>query len=138
MNSGARLRLGSDQNAVLDPFEEIRGLEMDERLATGERGRFTPVQLLTAASAHGYASLGWDGGRIEVGTVCDLVAVDLGSPRTAGVAADQAWLAATSGDVTTVVVGGVVRVSEGRHGLGDVGALLGTAIERASMGRLNP
>ncbi|MDQ1542841.1 MAG: hypothetical protein QOK08_479 [Actinomycetota bacterium] len=138
VNSGARLSLGSDQNAVIDPFEEIRGLEMDERLATGERGRFTPVQLLTAASAHGYASLGWDGGRIEVGTVCDLVAVDLGSPRTAGVAADQAWLAATSGDVTTVVVGGVVRVSEGRHGLGDVGALLGTVIERASMGRLNP
>jgi formiminoglutamate deiminase len=133
VNAGARLSLGSDQNAVIDPFEEIRGLEMDERLATGERGRFAPGQLLTAASANGYASLGWDGGRIEVGALCDLVAIDLGSPRTAGVSPDQAWLAATSADVMTVVVGGAVRVSEGRHVLGDVGALLS-----ASIGRLNP
>ena len=44
--AGARLSLGSDQHAVIDPFEEVRGLEMHERLASNERGRFTPDELL--------------------------------------------------------------------------------------------
>ena len=61
-DAGAKLSLGSDQNAVIDPFEELRGLELDERLASGERGRFSPAELLTAATANGYASLGWNGG----------------------------------------------------------------------------
>jgi len=126
--AGAALSLGSDQNAVIDPFEEIRGLEMDDRLASGERGRFSPAELLTAASSAGYASLGWDGGSIAVGALCDLVAVDLATPRTAGVSPDQVWLAATSADVTDVVVGGVARVTGGLHPLGDVGRLLGDAI----------
>jgi formiminoglutamate deiminase len=128
--AGARLSLGSDQNAVIDPFEELRGLEMDERLATGERGRFTPEQLLRAASADGYSCLGWNGGRLEVGEVCDLVAISLNSPRTAGALPNQAWLAATAADVTTVVVGGVTRVAGGVHVLGDIGALLHDAIGR--------
>jgi formiminoglutamate deiminase len=130
VEAGARVSLGSDQNAVIDPFEELRGLEMDDRLASGQRGRFTPAELLTAASANGYRSLGWNGGRIEVGAVCDLVALSLSSPRTAGAALDQVWLAATAADVTTVVVGGVVRVAGGEHVLGDVGALLRDAIGR--------
>ena len=40
-------------------------------------------------------------------------------------------LVAGSADVDTVVVGGVVRVEGGRHVLGDVGAMLGTAIRAA-------
>jgi len=130
VNAGARLSLGSDQNAVIDPFEELRGLEMDERLATGERGRFTPAHLLTAATADGYSSLGWNGGRIEVGEVCDLVAISLTTPRTAGAEPSQAWLAATASDVTDVIVGGQLRVSDGSHSLGNVGDLLATAIEK--------
>ena len=35
-----QLALGGDQHAVIDLFAEARGLEMHERLATGERGRF--------------------------------------------------------------------------------------------------
>jgi formiminoglutamate deiminase len=126
--AGARLSLGSDQNAVIDPFEELRGLEMDDRLASGMRGRFTPRELLSAASANGYGSLGWNGGRIETGAVCDLVEIDLATPRTAGAKPDQAWLAATSADVRTVVVGGVLRVFGGEYFGGDVGALLGDAL----------
>jgi formiminoglutamate deiminase len=130
--AGAKLSLGTDQHAMIDPFEELRGLEMHERLGTGERGRFSPSELLAAASVNGYASLGWDGGTIEVGAVCDLVCVATMTPRTAGTALDQLWLAATAADVSTVVVGGVVRVSNGRHALGDVGRLMSDAI-----GRLN-
>jgi len=130
--AGARISLGSDQNAIIDPFEELRGLEMDDRLGSGERGRFTPAQLLTAATSDGYASLGWNGGRIEVGAVCDLVAIAMTTPRTAGAASEQAWLAASSADVKTVVVGGVIRVDAGHHALGDIGAFLGTAIGTVS------
>ncbi|HAM26513.1 MAG TPA: formimidoylglutamate deiminase [Microbacteriaceae bacterium] len=128
--AGARLSLGSDQHAVIDPFEELRGLEMNDRLATGERGRFSPAELLDAASAAGYESLGWEGGHLAVGALCDLVAVATDSPRTAGAALDELWLASTSADVTTVVIGGRVIVANGRHHLGSVGELLGSAVER--------
>ena len=36
--AGARLATGSDSHAVIDPFEEARAIELDERLATGVRG----------------------------------------------------------------------------------------------------
>jgi cytosine/adenosine deaminase-related metal-dependent hydrolase len=133
-DAGVRIALGSDQNAVVDPFEEIRGLEMDERLASGRRGCFTPRELLTSASEHGYASLGWDGGRLEPGLLCDFVVVDDRSPRTAGADPDELWLAATSADVTDVVVGGVHVVRSRRHGAGDVGALLADSIAALSSG----
>ena len=45
-NAGSPLSLGSDSHAVVDAFEEIRGLEMHERLRSGERGRFGPVELI--------------------------------------------------------------------------------------------
>jgi formiminoglutamate deiminase len=131
--AGASLSLGSDQNAIIDPFEEIRGLEMNARLVSGRRGQFHPADLVAAATESGYQSLGWgDGAGSRVGGLCDLVTIDLTSPRTAGVDPSQAWFAATSADVTTVIVDGVMRVKDGKHELGDVGALLATAI-----GRLN-
>ncbi|HET8949237.1 MAG TPA: formimidoylglutamate deiminase, partial [Solirubrobacteraceae bacterium] len=39
--AGAPLCTGSDSHAVIDPFEEARALEMNERLASRQRGRFT-------------------------------------------------------------------------------------------------
>ena len=73
----------------------------------------------------GYRSLGWpDGGRLAAGTRADLVAVRTDSPRTAGCAHDQVLYAATSADVTDVVVAGEHVVSDGQHRLGDVGRLL--------------
>ena len=79
-DAGARLALGSDSHAVIDLFEEARAIELDERLATGERGRHTAAALLAAATRGGYASLGWpDGGRIEAGALADLTVVALGT-----------------------------------------------------------
>jgi len=127
-DAGCPLALGGDQHAVTDPFEEARGLEMHERLASGERGRFTPAELLDALTAH--TAVGWrDAGRLEVGTRADLVAVRLDTPRTAGAHPAQVLFAATAADVDTVVVDGRVVVEGGRHVLGDVGALLQAAIE---------
>lgn len=127
-DAGVRLALGSDQNAVIDPFEELRALEMHERLSTGERGRFTPAQLLEAASSNGYASIGWKGGSIEVGSVADFVAVDPDSVRTAGSEAAQLIYSATSSDVTDVVVSGRRVVADRQHASGDVGRRLSVAI----------
>jgi formiminoglutamate deiminase len=126
-DAGCPLALGGDQHAVTDPFVEARGLEMGERLASGERGRFTPAALLEALTAH--RALGWpDAGRIEPGARADLVAVRLDTPRTAGVDPAQVVLAATVADVDTVIVDGRAVIAGGRHVLGDVGRLLQDAI----------
>lgn len=128
LDAGAPLSLGSDQHAVIDLIEEARALEMHERLATLHRGRFSPEQLLTAATRHD--SLGWtDAGALAVGGRADLVAVRTDTARTAGADPAQILLAATAADVDTVVVDGQPVVTGGRHRLGDVGALLGAAIE---------
>lgn len=128
-DAGSPLALGSDQQAVVDLLEEARALEMHERLASGQRGRFTPAELVDALTTSGHASLGWpEAGRIAVGAPCDLVAIDMGTPRTAGVDPAQVVLAATASDVDTVVVGGRTVVSSGQHMLGDVGPLLADAI----------
>ena len=127
-DAGVTLVLGSDQHAVIDPFEEVRGIEMHERLDTLERGRFSPWSLLSMATHDGYRSLGWDGGLLASGHLADLVAVRLDSPRTAGVAPDQVLYAATAADVTDTVVNGEHVVRAGVHRGGDVGRMLADAI----------
>ena len=129
VEAGARLCLGSDQQAVIDPFEEVRGLEMHERLASNERGRFSPDELLRKATVDGYRSLGWsDGGRIEDGAAADFVVVRTDTTNTAGAKAGQILYCATRSDVDRVVVGGRTVVESGRHVLGDVASLLGKAL----------
>jgi formiminoglutamate deiminase len=127
--AGARLSLGSDQQAVIDPFEEIRGLEMHERLVSNERGRFGPDELLHVATVDGYRSLGWpQGGRIAEGQVADFVVVRADTVNTAGAKPGQILYCATRSDVDRVVVGGRVVVQDARHELGDVASLLGKAL----------
>ncbi|HKX15212.1 MAG TPA: formimidoylglutamate deiminase [Propionibacteriaceae bacterium] len=131
IDAGSPLTLGSDQHAVIDPFEELRGLELHERLATGERGRFTPVELIMIGSEAGYHSLGWpDGGNIADGALADFVVVRSNSVRTTGAHPDQIAYAATAADVDQVVVGGRVIVREGRHQLGSPARLLTSALEK--------
>jgi formiminoglutamate deiminase len=118
-DAGVRLCVGSDQHAVVDLIEEVRAVEMHERLRSGERGRFPPGALLAMLNPEGLAP----------GAPADLVAVRTDTVRTAGVDPAQILLAATAADVDTVVVGGQVVVDRGRHRLGDVAALLRAAIE---------
>lgn len=124
LDAGTRLCLGTDQHVAIDPFAELQGLEGHERLRTLERGRFAPTELLAAASVEGYASLGWDGGRIAKGALADFVAVRTDSIRTVGSALEQVPLTASATDVTDVVVGGEHVVADGVHRLGDVATLL--------------
>ncbi|WP_375390323.1 formimidoylglutamate deiminase, partial [uncultured Amnibacterium sp.] len=83
-DAGARIALGSDGQSVIDPLLEIRGLEAGERLASGRRGRFSPAQLLAAATANGSASLGLRPNGFAVGDSADPVQLDPAPPRTAG------------------------------------------------------
>ena len=49
----------------LDLFEEMRAVELHERLASERRGHWPAGALLEAATSRGHASLGWDdAGRI--------------------------------------------------------------------------
>ncbi|KGN37913.1 formimidoylglutamate deiminase [Knoellia subterranea] len=127
-DAGATLSLGSDQHAVIDPFEEVRGLEMHERLTTNERGRFGLGELLDVATLSGYRALGWEGGRLAVGSLADFVTIRTDSRRTSGAAPGQILFAATGLDVLDVVVHGRRVVAEGVHSLGHVDDLVAEAI----------
>jgi formiminoglutamate deiminase len=113
-DAGTPIALGSDQNAVIDPFLEMRGLEAGERLASGSRGRFDPARLLAAASTTGYASLGLGDHRLAVGDPCDLVEVAATSLRTVGSRPAQLPMTATASDVERVIVGGRLAADRGR------------------------
>ncbi len=129
LDAGARLSLGSDQHAVIDPFEEVRGLESHERLRSLHRGRISQDELISAGTAHD--TIGWyDAGALREGAKADLVAVDLESARTAGVPAEFVLTAATAADVTDVIRDGEAVVTDRRHRLGDVGRLLSEAINQ--------
>ena len=132
-DAGSRLCVGSDGHMVIDLWEEMRGVELDERLASGRRGRHTAVDLLTAGTAGGMAALGWDGGTLAVGGLADFVSVRLDTPRMAGTSPREpiahAVFAATGADVGHVVVGGRLVVQDSKHlGVGDVAAALASAI----------
>ena len=135
-DAGVELCVGSDSQAVIDPFEETRAIELDERLASGRRGSHQPGDLLTAATASGYASLGWaGGGALADGAIADFATVSFDSPRLAGT--DRAdplaavVFAAAASDVRHVVVGGEVVVHDGTHQRVDVMSALERSVAAA-------
>lgn len=118
--AGSPISVGTDSHAVIDIFEEARGVELHERLRTGSRGNLSPEDLAVAATANGAAALGFPGGALNPGSPADLVVVSAESARTSG-ATDLAGIlySATQADVTDVIVGGEHIVSGGRHPLWD-------------------
>ena len=121
--------MGSDSHAVIDLFEEMRAVELDERLATQERGHWSAGELLAAATTDGHASLGWtDAGAIKVGARADLVVLDHTSPRTAGTGRDEGTVVFAAGaeDVRRVMADGRWIIETGDRD--DIGRDLDEAI----------
>ena len=131
--AGSPLALGSDGHSVIDLIEEARWLELSQRLATRQRGHFSPTDLAAAATAGGHACLGWpEAGEIVPGAYADLVTLPLDSPRLAGGAYGPLatlFAAGTAADVRHVVASGVDVVRDGRHLLvADVPGSLAAAV----------
>lgn len=106
--AGSPLTVGSDSNVVIDMLEEARGLELDQRRATGRRVHHQPDALLQAATANGMRALGWNAGELKAGKLADFVTL-----RGPNRDLDPGYLVfGLSGrDVTNVVVGGKTVVS---------------------------
>lgn len=133
-DAGVPLCLGTDSHALIDPFVEMRDIELDQRLATGRRGHLGAAALLAAGTETGHLALGApDDGRIAVGATADLVAVSTDGPALAGweedCLAESVVFAASRAEVTHVVAGGRLIVADGAHLLvGDVGTALDMSI----------
>ena len=133
VQAGASLCVGSDSHAVVDLFEESRAVELDQRLATLERGVFSAEELASMATAGGYRALGWsEGGTLSAGALADFTTVRLDSVRLAGTDAHRALasavFAATGADVDHVVVAGRPVVVDGAHTSIDAASELGGAV----------
>ena len=104
--------MGSDSNAVIDILEEARGLELDQRRATGRRVLHQPEELLRAATRDGMIALGWQAGELEPGKLADFITLE--DPHGQWRELSPAYLIYSfSGcNVTNVVVGGKTVVSQ--------------------------
>ncbi|MCA4132911.1 formimidoylglutamate deiminase [Arthrobacter sp. M4] len=134
-DAGAKIALGTDQHAVIDPWVEMRTLEHGERLGSGQRGRFSPQELLRAATEGAADSMATPiaPALLQVGAVCDLMAVAPDSVRTAGSMPQQFPFSATASDVTDVIIAGELVASNGVHRrLGQPGHLLAEALKEFS------
>ena len=114
--AGCPLRVGTDSHAVVDLFEEVRAIELDERLVNGRRGLHDPHALLDAAAL----------------ASSDRIALDPDSVRLAGLDPDDpvpmVVAAATAADVTDVFIDGRQVVRDGAHVSMDVSASLRASI----------
>jgi formiminoglutamate deiminase len=112
-DAGSPLCLGSDSNAIIDPFEEARAVELDQRRATGRRVLHQPEELFRAATVDGMKALGWDAGALRPGMLADFVTIALEPPALSR-QLDLGYLVfcCSARDVTNVVVGGKTVVSQ--------------------------
>jgi formimidoylglutamate deiminase len=118
-DAGVELAIGSDSNAIVDPIQEVRLLEMGERLRTGRRiciGDNLADELLHIGTLGGARALGCAArcGELRVGAELDAAVVDVRHPSFAAVAEQDrltALLAAgTAAPIGHVIVAGQERV----------------------------
>lgn len=111
-DAGTALCVGSDSNAVIDILEESRGLELDQRRATGRRVLHQPDELFRAATVDGMRALGWDAGELKPGKLADFITINQESfGLWTGIGLDRLMFACSARDVVNVVVGGTTVVS---------------------------
>lgn len=113
VDAGSPLCVGSDSNAIIDILEETRGVELDQRRATGRRMLHQPAELFRAATVDGMRALGWDAGELKAGMLADFITIGYEQP-VLWRHLDLAYLVfcCSARDVTNVVVGGKTVVSK--------------------------
>jgi len=113
VDAGSPLCLGSDSNAAIDLFEEARGVELDQRRATGRRVLHQPEELFRAATVDGMRALGWDAGELKAGMLADFVTIGERPPVLwRPLALGYLIFGRVACDVTNVVVGGRTVVAK--------------------------
>ena len=126
LGAGGRIGIGSDSNVRIGLTEELRMLEVSQRLPRKRRvvltNEATPsngLNLYKCAARGGSQALGRNAGRIEVGAVADLVALDDDAITIAGLREDavlDAWIFAGGDDIVSDVwSAGRHMVRNGRH-----------------------
>jgi len=126
LDAGGRLCVGSDSQSSVNPAEELRWLEYQQRLRKKRRGVLASstephvgTRLWRDAAQHGAHAIGQPSGAIEVGRRADWVVLDAGHPSMLGAAADAALdhLLFSGGDaaIRDVMVAGRWVVKDRRH-----------------------
>jgi formimidoylglutamate deiminase len=123
---GGRLCIGSDSQATVDPTEELRWLEYQQRLRETRRGVLAGADeshvgtvLWRDAAVHGAAALGQPAGSIAVGQRADWMVLDAAHPTMAGgtldTVLDRLLFAGGRAALRDTMVAGKWVVREGRH-----------------------
>lgn len=126
LGAGGRFGIGSDSNVRIGLTEELRMLEVSQRLRDRQRAILTDDQVVSNGrylyerAARGSArAIGRDSGRIEIGALADLVALDGEAPVVRALREDgvlDAWIFAGSDKlVSDVWAAGRHVVRDGRH-----------------------
>ncbi|MFO1284539.1 MAG: formimidoylglutamate deiminase [Burkholderiales bacterium] len=121
-----RWGVGSDSNAIVDPFVELRQLEYSQRLVWRRRNLLhhgsndgIGTSLWLAAAAGGARACAIATGAIEPGCRADLVVLDASDPGLCGhgtaTLLDAAIFGPSRAPVRHVMVAGAWRVRDGRH-----------------------
>jgi formiminoglutamate deiminase len=138
--AGAHLSVGSDSHAVIDPIEECRAVELNQRLSRERRGLHRVRELLDAGTSGGAGALGWPAGGLSVGSMADLVAIRTDSARIAGAWSSRASGEAGSGEAASSEAGcgeaGSGKAGSGKAGSGEAisGVRNGTATAARTAG----
>lgn len=82
LNEGGRIAIGSDSQASINPFEELRWLEYGQRLVTGSRN--IAEDLFTRALAGGAQAGGLNSNGLAEGADADFVALAADDPMLLG------------------------------------------------------
>ncbi|WP_404423067.1 formimidoylglutamate deiminase [Thalassospira australica] len=125
LNAGGNIGVGSDSNIRISLSEEIRTLEYSQRLRDKSRAalatpeKSTARRLFDAVAKGGAQAAGRDAGRIEVGALADLMALDGAAVdligRTGDTILDTYVFAGDDRMVRDVWSAGRHVVTEGRH-----------------------
>jgi formimidoylglutamate deiminase len=125
LNAGGTFGVGSDSNTIIDPYAELRQLELSQRLAHQSRNVLATVDapvgqsLYVAAARGGAQATAVAAGAIAPGCRADLVVLDATDPALAEHGIDTLLDAAVFGPcrkpVRDVMVGGRWVVRERHH-----------------------